>query len=199
MPIIEDDSPDPSLIPTPKPERPSWMESCNVTTKVPYPPGFKPPTGNPMGNPNFTPGSLAAHEAGVKYSFKPGHDPNRPPGHKVKLENRSIRKALIRLVNEPVLKQSKLRTKADEVAHRLYELSQSSNGRDALAAIREIIDRVDGKSAPSVQELNAIKDSGSKVIMIDTSMRPNRSSEPHIIEHQRPVLGEPELNDEDLQ
>jgi hypothetical protein len=195
MPIIEDDSPDPSLIPTPKPERPSWMDN-NGTPKTAYPPGFDTRhTGNPPGNPNLLDPVKAKDPAfNPGMGFQKGIAQN--PGHKIKPENKSIRKALVRLMNEPSGKVSKIRSKADEVAHRLYELSKSSDPRSALIAIRELSDRTDGKTAPSTQELDAMKDSGAKVVMINSGMRPDRNDQV-IIELRRPLLEEPEQLDEE--
>ena len=199
MPFIEDESEDGPTPPTPKPPRPAWMDAC-PTTKIPYPPGFDVrKTGEPVGNPNLIAGSQAAHENAVKYSFQPGPDPRRAVGGIVRPENKSIRIALIKLMDEPVKKVSKLRNKADQVALKLYTLSQSPNGRDALNACKEIADRIDGRSAPSVQELNALSRAAPAVVLIDNRMRPDRS-EPLIIQHEMPVLSasldDDEPNDE---
>ncbi len=83
------------------------------------------------------------------------------------------------------------RTKCDEIAYKLYSLAKSDDNRAALLAIKEIIDRVDGKAAISSEEADAIKESG-RVVMIDARMRPDRS-EPMKMEPPLTLLAESSL------
>jgi len=97
--------------------------------------GGKPPQKR---RPDRTPrGTFAkGNEAGVATRFKKGVPPANPGGRPRRAD--SILSQLTDLVTE---------TKAQKIARRLIRMAETAEGPQALAAIREILDRLDGTVA----------------------------------------------------
>ena len=138
------------------------------------------------GNPNWSRGQKSANPGGVV-------DPSR----------KNVRKALLKLVETKAdSKLPKPKTRAEEVALELWQLAMSKdvpaqpaipaaegkpevpakpeskrNEHIRLRALVELIDRIDGRTAPSKEETDAIAASGNKVLIIDRAGRPPRKPE----------------------
>jgi len=143
------------------------------------------------GNPNFlNPETRPTPPTNGKV-FTPG-DPRISPGGAVSESKKHIRNALLRMMKDAPGVDVEPRTKAEEIARRLYKLSQSADDKAALAAIRELMDRLEGKAAPSKEETDAIAAGGAKVVLIDSRMLPP-APQPYIdAEESIDLLEEPE-------
>lgn len=117
------------------------------------------PVKRPRGNPNFVRGNRVN------------------PGGVVQDSRKNIRKALLKLLDQKPDKVFKPQTKSEQIALSLYEATQSGEGKVRILALKEIIDRADGRTAPSKEETDAIASSGSKVLIIDRAGRPPRKPE----------------------
>ncbi len=133
---------------------------------------------NPKGNPNFMDPDYAPRKAAQfskenpsPHAFLPGHT-SLSSGSAPAESNKSIRKALMRLMNENPDDRKVSRCKADEIARRLYDLSRSDDPKVALAAIEQLANRVDGRPQPSKEETDAIAAGGATVVLIDSRMLP---------------------------
>ena len=103
---------------------------------------------NPRGNPNI-------RQIGAKTRFGPGNRAN--PGGRPK--GRSITAILRRMGDEPVFPESP-KTRAEMVADMLYSLAMKGD----LGAIREVLDRTEGKAVARTEtgEAGAFEELESK-------------------------------------
>lgn len=128
------------------------------------------------GNPNWTKGQPSANPGGVV-----------DPGRKL------VRRSLLQLVEAKAgSKLPKPKTRADEIALELWnramgkeqepvdpnatvketKAAQRQNEHGRFNALVHLIEKIDGRVAPSKEETDAIASSGNKVIVIDSSLRP---------------------------
>jgi hypothetical protein len=96
------------------------------------------------------------------YKFQKGVSGN-PGGRPVK---KPFRDALLKAIQNTD-GDYKPKTELEKIAFNLITIAKSS-GKGAVHAIKEIIDRVDGKAVPSEEELDAKKQSG-KIILVNSN------------------------------
>jgi hypothetical protein len=106
--------------------------------------------------------SEALAKARVATQFQKGICPN-PGGRPV---TKPFRDALLKVITAPEGFEPK--TELEKVVINLLTIAKSG-GKGAVHAIKEIGDRIDGKSVPSAEELDAKKQSGSRILIINSS------------------------------
>jgi hypothetical protein len=140
------------------------MGLYGIEPRKDFDPNYKKPNkGGKIGNPAF--GTSADKNS---FAVKPE---NRSPGGEIHARNKFVRAALTKLLLQAPSDNWVPKTRAEELAFALWTLAKGDSPQ-ALGAIKEIADRIDGRTPLAESDAEALAASGAKVVLIDSRMLP---------------------------